>query len=67
MHLSKLNWYLLLTKGISVLWKNGNEVMVSLLVMFCATALCNYKCTRMHTVLKCLAKSKLVSYLATCI
>ena len=64
MHLNTLSWHLLLTKGsyITVLWKKENEVVVSLLVILYATALCNYMCTRMRIVLKCLVKSKLASY-----
>ena len=36
-----LNWYVLLTKGIIVLWKKESEVSVSLLVKFYAMALYN--------------------------
>ena len=48
-----LNWYLLLTKGIIVLWKKENEVLVSVLVKFYAMALYNDVCTHVLTVLKC--------------
>ena len=46
----------------TVLWKKENDAAVSLLIIFCATALCNYLCTHIHTVLKCSVKSKLGSY-----
>ena len=72
-HLNKLDWYLLLTKGtvyITALWKNENEAAVSLLGTFYDTTLCNYMCTCMRTVSKCLVKSKLALascvYIATC-
>ena len=48
-----LNCYVLLTKGIIVLWKKENEVSISLLVKFYAIALYNDVCTRVLTVLKC--------------
>ena len=52
-----LNWYVLLTKGIIVLWKKENEVSVSLLVKFYAMALYNDVCTCVLTVLKCLIEA----------
>ena len=50
MHLTKLNWYLLLTKGSyhDSTVKERNKVAVSLLIIFYATALYNDVCTHMH-------------------
>ena len=49
-HLNKLYWYLLLTKGIiAVLWKKENEVTVSLLIILHAMTLYNDLCTRMRS------------------
>ena len=46
---NKLNWYLLLIKGIvTVLWKKENEVAVSLLISLHITVLSNDVCTCMH-------------------
>ena len=52
-----LNWYVLLTKGIIVLWKKENEVLVSLLVKFYAMALYDDVCTCILTMLKCLIEA----------
>ena len=59
MRLNKLNWYLLLTIGIPVMWKKENEAVVSLLIIFYAMELYNNVCTCMRTVLKCSVKLKL--------